>query len=316
MPGRTVAYRIAEVRPQVNGILQQRLFTEGSDVTIGQPLYQIDAAPFNAAFSRAKAQLTTSKNLLQRYQKLRLTNAVSQQDLDNAQANFEAAQAEFDIARINLDYTKVLSPLTGRISRSLITEGALVATAQPAPLAVVQQLDPIYVDFSQSVVDLLKMQQDSGLTEAPITLQLEDGSRYPLAGNLTLSEVTVDEGTSSVTLRAEFPNPDGHLLPGMFIKAEIPTKKLSAALLVPQQAVFRDPQGTPQVWVVDEQGVVSLRRFSVSQTVGNAMLVQEGLAEGEQIITEGIQKVAAGMQVQTQHKSQNELKLSLTAERG
>ncbi|UZE96140.1 efflux RND transporter periplasmic adaptor subunit [Alkalimarinus alittae] len=315
LPGRTLAYRVAEVRPQVDGILQQRLFTEGGEVKAGQQLYQIASAPYEAAYNRALAQLNSSKNSYERNKRLRKTNSVSQQDLDNARASYEIAQAELTITKINMDYTKVISPISGRISRSLITEGALVGMGQAQPLAVVQQIDPIYVDFTQSVSQLLKMQQQKNIEVPNVRLQLEDGSFYTQTGRLTLSEVSVNQGTGSVTLRAEFPNPNSKLLPGMFVKAELTEAKLADGILVPQQAVFRDHLGNAQVWVIDAQGQVQLRRFVTHRTVGNAWLVESGLVAGEQVITEGLQKVAPGVTPTLQPAANVELVKSFAADK-
>lgn len=305
LPGRTRAYRVAEVRPQVNGILQQRLFTEGSDVERGQPLYQIDPAPYEAALARAEANLKTAENLAKRYQRLVETKAVSRQQLDDALAAWEVAKAEVEVARINMRYTKVLSPISGRIGRSLVTEGALVTNGQAQELATVIQLDPIYVDIVQPVTRMLRLQRamESGLIEQsseqtiPVALTLEDGSRYPLMGSLQFSEVAVDAGTGSVTLRAEFPNPDGKLLPGMFVRATIEEGVQPEAKLVPQQAVSRSPDGSAQVLVVAADNTVEPRRVQTLRTLGNAWLVGEGLEVGERVITEGLHRVQPGIQV-------------------
>ncbi len=305
LPGRTTAYRVAEVRPQVNGIIQKRLFTEGAFVEQGQQLYQIDPAPYQAALARAKANLASAENLAKRYERLLKTNAISRQQYDDAQAAWEAAKAEYEVARIDMRYTQVLAPISGRIGRSLATEGALVTNGQPQELARVTQLDPIYVDITQPVTHMLRLQkaveegliESSGDQEVRVGLTLEDGSRYPLEGSLKFSEVTVDTGTGSVTLRAEFPNPDGKLLPGMFVRAHLQEGVRPNAKLVPQQAVSRGPDGNASVWVVTADNTVERRTVETVRTVGNAWLVNEGIEPGERVVTEGVQRVHHGAEV-------------------
>jgi len=305
LPGRTAAFRVAEVRPQVSGIVQKRLFTEGSEVEQGQQLYQIDPAPYQAALARAEANLKSAENLGKRYQRLIKTNAISRQQYDDAMAAWAAARAEVEAARINMRYTKVLAPISGRIGRSYVSEGALVTGGQPQELATVTQLDPIYVDITQPVTKLLQLQRalEAGLIEqsgeqaVPVTLTLEDGSRYPQAGALKFSEVMVDAGTGSVTLRAEFPNPDGKLLPGMFVRATVQEGVQPEAKLVPQQAVSRGPDGSANVLVVTAANTVEARRVQTLGTVGNAWLVGDGIEPGERVITEGLHRVRPGIQV-------------------
>ncbi|MGB6103953.1 MAG: efflux RND transporter periplasmic adaptor subunit [Pusillimonas sp.] len=299
LPGRTAAYRVAELRPQVTGIIQKRMFNEGAEVKQGQQLYQIDAAIYQAEYERARSNLVAAERLAKRYERLQKTSAISKQQYDDAYSSWKQAQAQAELARINLVYTKVLSPISGRIGRSAVTEGALVTQAQAQALATVQQLDPIFVDVTQPVSGLLRLQDElasgrlerSGTDQAKVTLQLEDGSAYPLAGSLKFSEVTVDQGTGSVTLRAEFPNPDGRLLPGMFVKAQLNEGVRNNAILVPQQAVQRDPTGQASVWVVDEQSRAQRRIVTTERTVGNQWLVSKGLKGGERVVTEGLQRL-------------------------
>lgn len=305
LPGRTSAYRVAEVRPQVSGILQERLFTEGSEVEKSQQLYQIDPRTYEASLARAEANLKTAENLAKRYKRLLSTNAVSQQQYDDAMAAWAQAKSEVQVARIDVQYTKVLSPISGQIGRSAVTEGALVTNGQAQELATVTQLDPIYVDVNQPITKLLGLQralesgrlQSSGDNQARVTLELDDGSAYPLPGVLKFSEVTVDPSTGSVTLRAEFPNPDRKLLPGMFVRAQLQEGIQENAILIPQQAVFRDTRGVAQVWVIGENGTAEKREVETLRTVGNAWLIGSGIQRGEQVVTEGLQLLRSGLQV-------------------
>lgn len=319
LPGRTSAFRIAEVRPQVEGIIKKRLFTEGSQVSAGQALYQIDDATYRAAVLRAEAtlasaeaQLNAARLLAERYGPLNERGVVSKQDYDNAvaastsaEAAVAAARAALEAARIDLSYTQVRSPISGRIGRSLVTEGALVTRNQEQPLATVAQLDPIYVDVTQSSADLLRLQRDfaegrlqrDANQNARVLLTLEDGTPYPQAGALQFSEVTVDSTTGSVLLRAQFPNPDRVLLPGMFVRARLSSGSASEALLVPQAAVQRNGRGEPVVLVVDGENKVSERVIQLGPTVGSEWLVTGGLAAGERVIVEGLQKARAGVTV-------------------
>ena len=299
LPGRTAAFRVAEVRPQVNGILQRRLFTEGANVKEGQPLYQIDAALYEARLNKARATLRSAEALAKRYEGLRKSNAISQQEYDDAVAAWRQAEADVEVARIDTVYTKVLAPIAGRIGRSAVTEGALVTSGQAQALATVQQTDPIYVDVTQSVGDILKLRRamEEGALQkvakdaAAVTLTLEDGRPYPLAGTLNLSEISVDEGTGSVAIRATFPNPDGKLLPGMFVHATLQTGVRNDAILVPQQAVTRDAKGHPVTWVVNADRTVVLREIETARTVGNTWLVDRGLQAGDRVVTEGLQRL-------------------------
>jgi len=305
LPGRTSAYRIAEVRPQVDGILLKRLFTEGSEVKAGQQLYQIDPALYETALKSAEAALQSSSALANRYAGLVKERAVSPQDYDQAQANFLRDQAALESAQINLRYTRVLAPISGRIGRSVASEGALVNNSQPAPLTVIQQLDPIYVDLTQSSKDILRLRkelaaghlQQVGENAAKVKLKLEDGSLYEHEGRLEFSEVSVDTGTGSVTLRAVFANPEHLLLPGMFVHAQLVEGLQQQAILAPQQGVTRDASGTPIALVVGQGDTVELRKLEATRTVGNRWLINDGLNEGDRLITEGLQFVRPGMKV-------------------
>jgi len=319
LPGRTAAFRIAEVRPQVEGIVKRRLFNEGAEVVAGQPLYEIDAAPYRAAVLRAEAgvasaeaQLNAARLLAERYGPLRERGVVSKQDYDNAvagdrsgQAALAAAQAALESARIDLTYTQVRSPIAGRIGRSMVTEGALVTRNQESPLATVAQLDPIYVDVTQSSAELLRLQREfaagrlqrEGNGQAKVTLTLEDGTPYPASGSLQFSEVTVDAGTGSVLLRAVFANPERQLLPGMFVRATLAEGRSGQALLVPQAGVSRNARGEATVLRVDAQNKVSEQVVKVDRAIGSDWLVTEGVKPGDQIVVDGLQKVRPGATV-------------------
>jgi len=305
VPGRTSAYRIAEVRPQVNGIIQKRLFTEGSEVKAGQQLYQIDPATYEAAFKSAQATQLSAKSLADRYKLLVADKAVSQQAYDEARAAGLQADAALEQARIDLRYTKVMAPISGRIGRSAVTEGALVSNGQANAMATIQQLDPIYVDVTQSSKELLRLRRDlaegrlqkASDSAAKVALKLEDGSHYAHEGTLEFSEVAVDESTGSVTLRAVFPNPDHLLLPGMFVHAELLSGVKQNAILAPQQGVTRNQRGEPTAMVVGADNKVELRVLKADRTTGSAWLVEEGLNEGDRLITEGLQFVQPGAEV-------------------
>ncbi|MFP6848020.1 MAG: efflux RND transporter periplasmic adaptor subunit [Pseudomonas sp.] len=305
LPGRTTAYRIAEVRPQVNGIILKRLFEEGGEVKKGQQLYQIDPSAYEATLKSAQANLQSTKSIADRYKLLVDEQAVSRQEYDTAMANRLQSEATLQSAQINLRYTKVLSPLTGRIGRSAVTEGALVSNGQSDAMAVIQQLDPIFVDVTQSSVELLNLRREleSGRLQkadnnsAKVKLTLEDGSQYKLDGTMEFSEVSVDETTGSVTLRAVFPNPDHTLLPGMFVHAQLQSGVNAAAILAPQQGVTRDLKGTPTALVVGQDNKVELRQLKASRTVGNQWLIEDGLKAGDRLITEGLQFVKPGNEV-------------------
>ncbi|MNQ73434.1 Multidrug resistance protein MexA precursor [compost metagenome] len=302
LPGRTSAYRIAEVRPQVNGIIQKRLFTEGSEVKAGQQLYQIDPAVYTATYKSAQASLASAQSLAERYKDLVSDQAVSKQAYDESQAARLQAEAALEKAKIDLRYTKVLAPISGRVGRSAVTEGALVNNGQTLAMATIQQLDPIYVDVTQSTKDLLRLRREmaegqlakAGDNGAKVSLMLEDGSEYPHQGSLEFSEVSVDEGTGSVTLRAVFPNPDHTLLPGMFVHARLGSAVKQQAILAPQQGVTRDLKGQATAMVVNAENKVELRRLKAERAVGDRWLVSEGLESGDRLITEGLQFVHPG----------------------
>ena len=305
LPGRTSAYRVAEVRPQVNGIILKRLFTEGREVKAGQQLYQIDPALYAATLKSAQATLQSSQSLAERYQLLVDEQAVSRQAFDEARAKQMEAEAALQTATINLRYTKVLAPIAGRIGRSAVSEGALVSNGQSTAMAVIQQLDPIYVDVTQSSLEILKLRNDlasgrlqkAGNNAATVKLLLEDGSEYPQAGQLEFSEVSVDPGTGSVTLRAVFPNPKHDLLPGMFVHAQLQAGVSAQAILAPQQGVTRNLKGQPTALVVNQHDQVELRELQAERTAGNAWLINHGLQAGDRLIVEGLQFVKPGITV-------------------
>jgi membrane fusion protein (multidrug efflux system) len=306
-------------RPQVGGVLRERLFTEGQEVTAGQPLFRIDPAPFQASLETAEASLARAQATAQsaeltvnRYRPLVRARAVSQQDFDlaeaalhQAQADVSSAQASVDTARINLGYTVVNSPIDGRTGRSSVTVGALVTASQSSPLVTVTQLNPIYVDMTQPSAALLRQRRDIAegvlrrdvADRAAAALILEDGTEYPHRGEIQFSEVIVDQGTGSVTLRAVFPNPDGLLLPGMFVRARVEEGTIDQALLVPQQAVLRTPRGEPMAYVVNAQDVVEQRILKTSRAIGTDWLVTDGLAAGDRVVMEGVQRIRPGAKV-------------------
>ena len=313
LPGRTASYRVAVVRPQVNGVLLKRMFDEGTDVKEGQQLYQIDPAPYQAALDSAQAALAHAQaasemdNLqVQRYQQLKNSNAVSKQDYDQtmataaqAAADVASAKAAVETAQINLTYTRVLAPISGRTGRS-ITEGALVTNEQTLPLVTIQQLDPIYVDIPESTAIITRLRREVsrgqiksvGQDAALITLTLEDGSMYEEPGTLQFSEVTVDQSTGSVIQRAVFPNPKAFLLPGMFVTAHIEEGISENGILVPQQGVMRDPKGQASIFLVGADNKVALRTIHTDRAIGDKWLVTDGLKVGDRLIVEGLQKAA------------------------
>ncbi|ELZ3624767.1 efflux RND transporter periplasmic adaptor subunit [Enterobacter hormaechei] len=312
--GRTDAYRVAEVRPQVSGIILHRNFTEGSDVKAGESLYQIDPATYQAAYDNAKGELVKAQaaaNIahltVKRYVPLVGTQYVSKQEYDQAVATAQqadasvvAAKAGVESARINLAYTKVTSPINGRIGKSSVTEGALVTNGQATALATVQQLDPIYVDVTQSSSDFMRLKQQTSLQKgdtSSVELLMENGQPYPLKGTLQFSDVTVDESTGSITLRALFPNPQHMLLPGMFVRARIDEGTQPDAILVPQQGVTRTPRGDATVLVVNEKNQVESRTVVAPQAIGDRWLITEGLKNGDRVIISGLQKVRPGVTV-------------------
>ncbi len=316
LPGRTSAFRIAEIRPQVNGLIQKRLFTEGSDVKAGQVLYQIDPAPFQAALDnalaalgRAVANLPSIRSRAERYKSLLADKAVSQQDYDDAAAalaqnlaDIQYWKASVQTARINQGYTKVTAPISGRIGRSSVTDGAIVTAYQPTALATIQQLDPIYVDVPQSTIALLRLERNlqdgrldrDGKKQNVVRLVLEDGSTYPQEGTLQFRDVSVDPTTGSVILRMVFPNPQGVLLPEMFVRALINEGVNKQAILVPQQAVSRNQKGEPFALIVGPENKVVLRMLTFDRAIGNKWLVSKGLDSGDRVIVEGLQMARPG----------------------
>lgn len=317
LSGRTSAYMISEVRPQVGGIVQARLFEEGSDVEAGDVLYQIDPATYRASVNSARAALAKAEANLKvvnatakRYSELVKIDAVSRQAHDEvmaqllqSRADVEAARAALEMAEINMGYTKVTAPISGRIGRSTVTPGALLSASQPDPLARIQQLDPIYVDVTQSSAELLRLRRAlaSGAlvsteeTRANVRLTLEDGTLYEHTGELQFSDVSVDPGTGMVTLRAVFPNPDMQLLPGMYVRAILEEGMREQAVLVPQQGVTRNSTGEATALLVNADGIVESRVLDVSRTLGDQWLVESGLEPGERVIVEGVQKVQPGL---------------------
>jgi membrane fusion protein, multidrug efflux system len=331
LPGRMAAYRIAEVRPQVSGVIVKRLFTEGSEVKAGQQLYQIDPAPFQAnlesaqaSLARARATLKSAALLAQRYKPLAEAHAVSQQNYDNAiaaesqaEADIASAKAAVDTARINLAYTRMFSPISGRTGRSSVTEGALVDANQRTALVVVQQLDPIYVDVTQPSTMLLRLQREFasgqvkkvGESQARAQLMLEDSTPYEQAGKLQFAEVAVDSGTGSVTLRAVFPNPRHILLPGMFVHEQLEEGVNEQGLLVPQRAITHNSRGEATTMVVSANNTVSTRVIKTERAIGDEWLVSDGVAAGDKVIVAGLQRLGSGVaEVKPKEVSPNQLK--------
>ena len=319
LAGRTSANLIAEVRPQVGGIIQKRLFTEGSDVQAGQALFQIDPALYKSALNNASAALARSEANLSalqlranRLRELLVDKAVSQQDYDDAsaalkqtQADIQYGKATLETAHINLKYTTITAPISGRIGRSSVTEGALVTAQQPVALATIQRLDPMYVDVPQSTADVLRLQRSlkegrldqNGENQKKVQLIMEDGTVYPLAGTLQFRDITVDPTTGSVILRVVFPNPNGVLMPGMFVRTILQEGIHKNAILIPQQAISRDPKGNPLALIVDASGKVQMKQLTLDRAIGDQWLVLSGLAPGERVIVEGLMKVKPGISV-------------------
>lgn len=320
LPGRTSAYRVAEVRARVSGIVLKRLFEEGADVKEGQPLYEIDPAPYQAvidsaraSLARAEAAFASAKLQADRYESLIQANAISRQEYDDvaaalriAAADVAAGKASVQTATINLGYTKVLSPISGRIGRSEVTEGAYVQQAQATLLATVQQIDRLFVDVNQSSTEVLKLrkalqsgqlQRAVGRDEARVTVLLDDGSEFPHAGTLQFADITVDASTGSIRVRALLPNPDRVLLPGMFVRARIEEGVNPSALLVPQQGVARNQRGQATAWVVGAGGKAELRVLETDRSVGDRWLVSSGLAAGDQVIVQNLQRIRPGVTV-------------------
>lgn len=319
LPGRVSAFRIAEVRPQVNGVILKRLFKEGDLVAAGQQLYQIDPAPYEAALASARASLaharasvTAAKLTEERYQALSEAHAVSRQDYDNAvatllqdEADVASSQAAVRAAEINLAYTKMYSPISGRTGRSSVTEGALVTANQATSLVTVTQLDPVYVDLTQPSTTIVRLKRELAAgqihrldgNEAPAKLLLEDGSPYGSDGKLEFSEVTVDQGTGSVTLRAIFPNAQNLLLPGMFVRATIEEGVREGAILAPQQGITHAPDGSATALIVAADGKVEKRDVELDRALGEDWVVTKGLVAGDRLIIAGLQRVKPGMEV-------------------
>lgn len=319
LPGRTSAFLVAQVRARVDGIVLKREFREGGDVKAGQRLYQVDPAPYRAtldsalaALQKAQANLAAMTSQAERYQILIGGNGISRQEYDNAvaaqgqaAADVAAGKAAVQAARINLGYTGVVSPITGRIGTAQVTQGAYVQASGATLLATVQQIDPIYADLNQSSVEGLQLRRDmvsgklklNGPDQAQVSLTLEDGTAYPLAGALQFTDITVDPGTGSVTLRAVFPNPQHVLLPGMFVRARIDQGVDNTAMLVPQVGVTHNPQGQATALVVGPDNKVASRTIQAARTLGDMWVVQGGLNEGERVIVAGVQKVQPGMVV-------------------
>ncbi|KQD44620.1 acriflavine resistance protein E [Acinetobacter pittii] len=317
LAGRTVASEISQVRPQVNGVVIEQLFKEGTQVSKGQPLYKIDSSLYRdgvdeAAGNLALAKATVNSTRLQaeRYKELIKVNGVSQQELDNAQSAYEQAKATVAVneavlktARTNLRYTQVSAPISGRIGRSSITRGALVTSAQTYPLATIQKLDPMYVDLTQSsdeYMALRKQLTENGIkpTELSVRLKLENGTAYAEQGTFKFSDVAVDEATGSVTLRAAFPNPNNALLPGLYVRAELGTGTRPNSVLIPQGALFRDAEGNPLVWIVGKDNKAEQRKITLGDAIDNRWLVTSGLKAGDQVIVEGLQGLSAGMTIE------------------
>jgi len=321
LSGRTSAFLIAEVRPQVGGIIQKRLFIEGSEVKEGDVLYQIDPALFKATYESAKAAVAKAeanvppaKYKAERYKELVAAKAISRQEFDEAESAFKKAEADVDAAkaemeksRINLEYTGIKAPISGRIGKSTVTTGALVTANQASALATIQKLDSVYVDVTQSSSSLLRLKKnmESGLikkdaaNQAKIKLVLEDGTPYPQEGVLKFSDVTVDTGTGSISLRSVFPNPKMTLLPGMYVRALVEEGVNENAILVPQQGVTRNAKGTAIAMVVNSEGKVEVRELKIDSAIGSSWLVSDGLKAGEKVIVEGLQKAHPGDLVKT-----------------
>ncbi|AVQ07653.1 TPA: efflux RND transporter periplasmic adaptor subunit [Xanthomonas vasicola pv. zeae] len=321
LPGRTVPYLIAEIRPQVGGIIQSRQFTEGDDVKAGQTLYQIDPAQYRASYAsaqatlaKAEATLRTAQLKAERYKELAQIKAISQQEGDDtdaalgqAKADVAAGKASVETARINLAFARLDAPISGRIGRSSVTPGALVTANQATALTTIQQLDPIYIDVTQPSSAVLRLRQamargdleQAGDGAAKVSLLLEDGSTYPLQGHLAFSDVTVDQNTGSITLRAVFPNPNAELLPGMYVRAVLQEGVKEQGVLVPQQAVSRNGAGKPTAFVVGADHKLHLRMLETDREVGDQWLVRSGLKPGEQVVVEGASRARDGIAVKT-----------------
>lgn len=318
LPGRTTAYRVAEVRPQVSGIVLKRKFEEGSMVEEGQELYQIDQDVYKANYDKAVANMENLERTAKRQASLKDRNSISAQDYEDALYAWEKSKADVELARLNLVYTQVKAPLSGRIGKSNITEGALVTNGQAQAMAVINQVDPMFVDLTPAMTQLLKVENTfrSGqadpafLQDADVWLTMEDGSVYPLAGKIKFLNNEVDPSTGTVTLRAEFPNPEGRLLPGMYVRARVQEGIIEDGKVIPQQALVRGIKGQAQVWVVGENNVVELRDVKADRTLGNTWLVTGGLQAGDRVVTEGLQQLAKGLTVNPRDASNVDIKLA------
>lgn len=318
LPGRVAAFLEADVRPQVSGIIQSRLFEEGADVVEGDVLYQIDPARYEAEFARtgaalamAEAELPALRARVERYRSALAENAVSRQDYDDATASLQQAEATIELrraeeerARIDLSYTRITAPISGRIGRSKVTVGALVTADQPNPLSTIHRFDPVYVDVPESSTQLLRLRRNLqkgvlnvGDESHKVHIVLEDGTAYPQPGRLQFRDVQVDPTTGSFILRMTVPNPDHLLLPGMFVRAVVKEGVAEQAILVPQQGVSRDPKGEPFAYIVNAEGKVERRMLELNRAVGNQWLVESGLAVGDRLILEGLQRIQPGVAV-------------------
>jgi membrane fusion protein, multidrug efflux system len=308
LPGRTSPYAVSEIRPQISGIVQKRLFTEGATVNRGQALYQIDPAPYRATYDNTLATLASTKVKAERYARLLSENAIAPQDVDDARAAYLQAKANADSARINLNYTHISSPITGRIGASTVTEGALVTAQQAAALTTVSTLNPIYVDVDQSSAELVALKRavqaghvnSGGALTTEVSLKMDDGSLYALTGKLQMTDVTVDPATGAVKLRAIFPNPNGLLLPGLYVRATINQGVDPHGIVVPQNAVGHNQKGEPTALVVDEKNIARLRVLKTGRAIGSSWQVMEGLKVGDRLITEGLSKAMPDLPVAPQ----------------
>jgi membrane fusion protein (multidrug efflux system) len=299
LPGRTSPFAVSEIRPQISGIVQKRLFIEGSMVKAGQPLYQIDPSPYRAAYASANSTVASTRLRADRYARLPSETAIAPQDADDAKAAYLQAQANAQAARINLNWTRIVSPITGRIGASTVTEGALVSAQQATALTTVSTLDPIYVDVDQSSAELVALKRalqagnlnTGGDLSAEVSLKLDDGSTYPLKGKLQFTDVTVDPSTGAVRLRAIFPNPDGLLLPGLYVRATVNQGVDPHGILAPQGAISHNQKGEPTALVVDDKNIARLRVLKTGRAIGNDWQVLDGLKPGDKLITEGLGKV-------------------------
>jgi membrane fusion protein (multidrug efflux system) len=318
LPGRTVAFNVAEVRPQVNGIILKRKFKEGSLVQEGEELYEINNEVYQAHFDKVLAHLNCSERELQRAEKLKENRAISEQEYEDILYTLETAKADVELARLNLNYCKVNAPLHGKIGRSMISVGALVTNGQAQELAVIHQIDPIYVDLNPAVSQILQTQNSQNGNEnrlpfwqdAEVTLTLEDGSQYPFQGKIKFLDNHVQKDTGTVLLRAEVPNPNGILLPGMFIRTSVVEGVRYNGKLIPQQALFRNAKGSPYVWIVRPDNTVEIRHVQVERMFGNTWLIDTGIEEGERIVVEGTQFLGQGVKVIPRNVEHLELKTS------